>query len=373
MTRPLALSDLLSTAAFLAALLVIAEGCRRQGVFELLARRVALGARGRPGRLLSLAVASAIAVTVALGLDATVVLLTPILLATAAAERLDPKPAAYASVHLANSASLLLPVSNLTNLLAFRASQVSFTRFAALMGAPFLIAVGIDWLVLRVSFRPLADLVDREPVAAAEVDRTARPAYALTVLALTLAGFAGSSIVGVAPVWFAVGAAVLLAAPWLWGGGRPAIGELIRTVEPRLLLAVVVLGLLVRAATTHGLGSAVTAVLPSGAGIGDLLLITAISALLANMINNLPATLILVPVAATLGLGPLLCVLVGVNLGPNLTYGGSVATLLWRRIVHPEPVRVELAEFTRLGALAAVPSLLLVPLAVWASVQVVGA
>jgi len=72
-------------------------------------------------------------VTAVLGLDATVVLLTPAVFAAAAKARLAARPHVYATTHLANSASLLLPVSNLTNLLAFRATEMSFAGFAARM------------------------------------------------------------------------------------------------------------------------------------------------------------------------------------------------------------------------------------------------
>ena len=71
--------------------------------------------------------------------------------------------------------------------------------------------------------------------------------------------------------------------------------------------------------------------LPAGDSLGALLLVAAVSAVAANLLNNLPATLILVPVAAMSGAAPVLAVLIGVNVGPNLTYAGSLATLLWRR------------------------------------------
>ncbi|PIM65700.1 arsenic transporter, partial [Streptomyces sp. JV178] len=77
----------------------------------------------------------------------------------------------------------------------------------------------------------------------------------------------------------------------------------------------------------------------------------ALAALIANVINNLPAVLVLVPLAAPLGTGAVLAVLLGVNIGPNLTYAGSLATLLWRRIVHHHDHDVDLGEFTRLGLL----------------------
>ena len=120
----------------LASLLVLGEGCEKAGLFDALAARLAAGARGSGPRLLTLVIGAAAAVTAVLGLDATVVLLTPAAFAAAAKARLNGRPHVYACAHLANSASLLLPISNLTNLLAFRASELSFARFAALMALP---------------------------------------------------------------------------------------------------------------------------------------------------------------------------------------------------------------------------------------------
>ena len=103
------------TLALLAGLLVLGDGCERAGLFSALAARIAAGARGSPHRLLALVFAVAVGVSVVLGLDATVVLLTPAAFAAAARARLEARPSLYACSHLANSASLLLPVSNLTN------------------------------------------------------------------------------------------------------------------------------------------------------------------------------------------------------------------------------------------------------------------
>ena len=106
----------------LASLLVLGDGCERAGLFDALAARMAVRARGDGPRLLAYVFGAAVAVTAVLGLDATVVLLTPAAFAAAAKARLASRPHVYATSHLANSASLLLPVSNLTNLLAFSAT-----------------------------------------------------------------------------------------------------------------------------------------------------------------------------------------------------------------------------------------------------------
>jgi arsenical pump membrane protein len=147
-----ALGDLGPTVAFLVALLVLADGCRRAGLFDALGSAMAGGSRGSSRRLLAMAFLAAAATTAALSLDATVVLLTPVVFATAARLRVDPRPHVYACSHLANSGSLLLPVSNLTNLLAFQASGLSFARFAALMVLPWLAALAVEWVVLSRAF-----------------------------------------------------------------------------------------------------------------------------------------------------------------------------------------------------------------------------
>lgn len=357
-----ALAELGPTVGFLAALLLLAEGCRREGLFAATGKWMTNGARGSPVRLLALTFAACAAVTAVLGLDATVVLLTPVVFITAARLRTSPKPHAYACTHLANSASLLLAVSNLTNLLAFRASRLSFAHFAVLMALPWLAAIAIEWFALRRFFA--TDLERQVHDGRHSDDAPPLSRFALVVLALTLAGFAVSSVVGVAPVWFAVGGAVAITLRT-----TPSSRDVLRAAEPGFLVFVLGLGVIVAAAGEHGLGSAVRAMLPGGGSLPDLLAIAAISALVANLVNNLPATLILLPVTAALGTGPVLAMLVGVNVGPNLTYAGSLATLLWRRVLRREGTEVELAEFVRLGLLTVPAAVVACTVLVWVGVR----
>jgi arsenical pump membrane protein len=362
-----AIGDLGPTVGFLAALLVLAEGCRREGLFEAMGGLMAASARGSPRRLLALVFAIAAGVTAVLSLDATVVLLTPVVFATAARLRTSPRPHVYACSHLANSASLLLPVSNLTNLLAFRASDLSFTRFAGLMVLPTAAVLAVEWTVLTRFFS--VDLGRPRRAAAATGDRPVLPRFALAVVALTLAGFAASSAIGIEPVWVATAGAAVISAPALVRRATTP-WTLALAAEPSFLLFVLGLGVVVRAASENGLASAARALLPSGAALPELLLIAVVSAVLANLVNNLPATLILVPVAAPVGGAAVLAVLVGVNVGPNLTYVGSLATLLWRRVLHVEDHNVELGEFVRLGALTVPAGLLAATVLLWFSAQV---
>ena len=340
--------ELAPTVAFLAALLVIAEHCRRAGLFEAIGALLATRAQGRPRRLLALVFAVAALVTAVLSLDATVVLLTPIVFATAAQLRMSPRPHAYACSHLANSASLLLPVSNLTNLLAFHASGLSFTRFAALMLLPTLSVLAVEWLVFSRFFAAELDR-PRRRVKAPE-DTRPLPRFVLAVLGVTLVGFAAGSALGIEPVWIALAGAVVMTVPAAIRREAAPAG-LLRASEPGFLVFVLGLGVIVAAASERGLADAVEAILPGGDSLPALLLIAAVAAVLANLVNNLPATLILVPVAAAAGPAPVLAVLIGVNVGPNLTYVGSLATLLWRRVLHRSDEAVELREFVTLGLL----------------------
>jgi arsenical pump membrane protein len=118
------------TVGFLAAVLVLADLCEREGLFTAAGARLVSASGGRPVPFLGQVFVLGSAVTAVLSLDATVVLLTPVVMDAAVRSRLRPKPPVYACSHLANTASLLLPVSNLTNLLAFRASGLSFVRCA---------------------------------------------------------------------------------------------------------------------------------------------------------------------------------------------------------------------------------------------------
>ena len=286
------------TIGFLAAVLVLANMCDRYGLFEAAGAWMARGSRGRPVRLLALVFGVASVVTAVLSLDATVVLLTPAVLTTVARLRLRPKPHAYACTHLANSASLLLPVSNLTNLLAFRASGLSFAHFGSLMILPWLAAIGIEWAVLRRFFA--SELVGRGETK--DATRQPVPVFACAVVALTLLGFFATSLLHVDPAFAALGGAVALAGPAL-ASGKATARDIAFALDAPFLAFVLALGLVVKAVSLHGLASLVSQVVPGGTSLWSLLAVAAVAAVLANVINNLPAVLLLLPAAAAAGPG----------------------------------------------------------------------
>ncbi len=369
---PLALTqvrELGPTVGFLAAILVVAHLADVHGVFAWLASLLARGARGNARRLLVLVFAAASVTTAVLSLDATVVLLTPAILATAVAMHARPRPHLYASAHLANSASTLLPISNLTNLLAFSASGLSFLGFTALMALPWLVAVLLELLVFRLFFA--TDLSPAaEPVALAPA--VAAPRAALVILAATLAGFAVSGFAGLAPVWVATAGALVLAVPAV-RTRRTTAGRIIKAGSPLFCAFVLALGVVVAGVTSGGIGTALAHLVPQHPSLPGLLAAAAIAAVLANVVNNLPATLVLLAALGT-GAAPglILAVLLGVNIGPNLTYVGSLAILLWRRVLRASGEAPSLRTFTALGLITVPLTLPAAVLALWFGLRIGG-
>ncbi|MFD5836101.1 arsenic transporter [Streptomyces collinus] len=357
---------------FLAAVLVLAHFCDVEGLFTACGAWMARWAAGRPTRLLTAVFALASVITAVLSLDATVVLLTPVVLATATRMGVRARPHLYACAHLSNTASLLLPVSNLTNLLAFTASGLSFTRFAALMALPWLVAIAAEYLVFRRFFDEELAAPLPSPGPGPERRPEPLPLFALVTVGCTLAGFVVASAVGIEPAWAATAGALVLAGRALLRRRATPL-TVVRSASPAFLAFVLALGVVVRAVVDHGLADALRRVLPDGSGLLTLLGVAALAAVLANLINNLPAVLVLLPLTAGAGPGAVLAVLLGVNIGPNLTYAGSLATLLWRRIVQRHGHRVGLGEFTRLGLLAVPAALVPAVVALWLSLTVVGA
>lgn len=360
--------SLLPVVGFLAAVLVLAQLCAADGLFAAAGDLVARLCGGRTRTLLGGVFGVAALVTAVLSLDATVVLLTPVVFATAARVGARPRPHVYATAHLANSASLLLPVSNLTNLLALTASGLTFTRFALLMALPWVVAIGIEYAVFRRYFAADLDAGGRHPDEAEPTESTDVPVFTLVVLGLTLAGFVVTSLVGLEPLWAALAGAAVLAVRALLHKRTTATG-LVRSAGPLFCLFVLALGIVVKAVVDNGLGTGIEWLLPDGAALPALLAVAAVAAVLANLINNLPAILALLPAVAPAGPGPVLAALIGVNIGPNLTYVGSLATLLWRRILHDHGTNAELGTFTRLGALTVPVTLAASTVALWAGLR----
>lgn len=361
---------------FLAAVLALGACCAYEGLFTAVGSWIArshgrAGRAGRPGGLLLVVVGIAAAVTSVLSLDATVVLLTPVVLATAAQLDVSPRPYVYATGHIANSGSLFLPTGNLTNLLALSAAGLTLVHFAALMLLPGLLVLAVEYGVLRVFFRE--DLATRAATPSSTPSSTPAaptPWFALVVLGLTLVGFVVTSRVGVEPYWAAIAGALALGGHVV-GTRRASPVALLASVDVPFLGFVVGLAVVVRSAVENGLGAVSHRLLPTGTSFLALLAVAAVAAVLANVVNNLPALLILLPSAAAAGSSAVLALLIGVNVGPNLTYPGSLATLLWRRVLRQHDLTPSLRRFTVLGLLTVPACLVVGVLGLWLSGAVV--
>lgn len=386
------LRSLAPVVAFLAAVLVLGQLCEDEGLFAAAGGWMARTSGGSPARLLTAVVAIAAVTTAVLSLDATVVLLTPVVFATAARIGARARPHVYATAHLANSASLLLPVSNLTNLLAFRATGLGFARFAGLMALPWLLVVVLERVAVGRYFRadlavasgvdvaaglgapestPDDDVTDESGREPAGRRPAAAPGVAAVVVGATLVGFVVASAVGVDPAWVAAAGALVLAGHAL-ARRRVTAGTVGRSLNVPFLAFVLALGVVVRAVIDNGLSAAVGTLVPHGSSYGALLLVAAVAALLANVVNNLPAILLLLPLLAGHGAGPVLAALIGVNVGPNLTYVGSLATLLWRRIARAHDSEPGLTEYHLLGAVTVPASIVVATSALWAGLALTG-
>ena len=330
---------------FLVAILVVAQSCRDDGVFAALGAR--LDRVRSQQRLLLLTFAAAAVVTVVLSLDATVVLLTPVVLAATAKRSL---PGQLACVRLANSASLLVPVANLTNLLALPHLHLTFARFAFLMAPSWLVVLLIEYVVLRTRYR--ADLSGPLPATTGPVPRI--PLTTMAVVVLMLLGFVATSPLHLAPAWIAGAAALILTARDLVNH-RTTPRAVRDAAHPGFAIYVLCLGIVVAALGAGWFGDRVAGLVPSGRGLGMLLLVATLGAVLANLVNNLPATLLLVPLVAPLGTTALLALLIGVNVGSSMTWTGSLANLLWRRTLVASGAPVPSRDF-HLTALLAGPA-----------------
>ncbi|GAA1481203.1 ArsB/NhaD family transporter [Gordonia sinesedis] len=368
------------TIGFLAAMLVIADVCARRGVFDWIGAVLARLSGGSPTALLRLVFVAAAVTTAVLSIDTTIVLLTPVAVATALRLRDPPEPAGYASVHLANSASTLLPVSNLTNLLAFGATGLGFLQFAGVMAAPWLAAIAVEYIVFRWFFagrlaartgpagRSAATTVRIPDRARADAATPAAPRSTLVMLGLLLVGFVVAEPLRIPLAVVAAAGAVGMGMPLLIRAPAATLRRAVRAADLGFLAFVAALGVIVLPVREGLIGEWIGDLVPADDGFVALLAIAVLAALVANVLNNLPATLLLVPLVAHQP-ALVLAVLLGVNIGPNLTYFGSLANLLWRDAMRRAGVRPSAREFVALGLCTVPPTLIAAVAALWVGVR----
>jgi len=329
--------------AFLVFITVVAELSEAAGVFEVAADAAARLARGRIWLLWGLVVLLAAAATTVLSLDTTAVLLTPVVLALA--RRLSVSTAAFAmtTVWLANTASLLLPVSNLSNLLSLhemRALGVDVVGFVRLTWLPAVVAVLVTVAVLALMFRH--DLRGRYESVPPHVPHDRLLLVLCAATCLLLGPF---FVTGVTPAYPAGVAAAVLLVAFAWRDRTRLRWSL---VPWQAVVVVTVLFSAVFGLSRVGLSGWLGDVAGGGEGFVAYLRLAGSGAVASNAIDNLPAYLALEP-AADGSPSRLVALLIGVNCGPLVTLWASLATLLWRERCRARDVSVSWWRFALRG------------------------
>ncbi|MFE2057851.1 SLC13 family permease [Streptomyces sp. NPDC059446] len=335
---------------FLGTVIVMAELTGRAQVFDVVAAWVARAGRGRYPLLFGLCVLFASLTTITLNLDTTAVLLTPVMLALAGRVGIAAVPLAMTTVWLANTASLLLPVSNLTNLLAADRVALSPSGLAAVMWLPQLAAIAVTAVCLWVfywrrgrrgsdRYTPPGAPVPGDPVL-------------LRICAVACAGFLLAILVADVPLWSASLTAMVVVVVAFAVRRRQ---ELRLSLVPwRLLVLVPGMFLVVQTVDAHGLHELLESLLGTDDGFVGMLRTAAVGAGLSNVLNNLPAYLAGEAVVPAGNQQQLLALLIGVNVGPLVTPWASLATLLWFERCRWQGTRIAMGRFMGTGLVLAV-------------------
>lgn len=372
------LSEVADPLVLLVGMMALSVLAEKAGLFDWAASLAVRAGGGQAGRLFVLVFAIGCLVTAVLSLDATAVVLTPIVHGAVSRLGLKPLPFMFACVYAANTASLFLPVSNLTNLLAYNAFDLGFGRYALVMFLPATLAVLANLAVFRLLFgKDLRGSYDRTvPRSVPENPAFFRATAA--VVAGILPAFFFAPLVGVPVGAIALAAGALLAVV-ARTAGWVGPGEVVRSISWDVLVLVVGFFLVVRAAEGAGLGAlaerAYASVAP-GDGLPQILAVAFATALGSNVLNNLPMTLLALDAAESVipGGQPALvyATVVGTGVGPNLTVVGSLATLIWLSIVRGRGVEVTATDYLKVGVIATPPILLAACVGLWVSLRAFG-
>ncbi|MFI6731944.1 SLC13 family permease [Nonomuraea sp. NPDC050451] len=335
---------------FLVAIIVLAELTKEAQVFDAIAARMAVLGRGNYAALFFLCTAFASFITIFLNLDTTAVLLTPVMLALAPRARIAALPLAMTTIWLANTASLLLPVSNLTNLLGMEKIGLDAQQFAARMWVPQLASIAVTMVFLWVFYwrrGERRDLRYTPPLLEPVADRVlfgAASAGCLLFIAMLLL----KAHVAIA----ATAAAAIVVAAFLVRARDRLTWSLIPW---QLVIFVTGLFLVVPTLSRHGLSDLMTWMVGTE---GDPYRTAAVGAGLSNAINNLPAYKAVETVIPAADQDQLLALLAGTNVAPVVTPWASLATLLWFESCRRHDVKVPMRRFLLTGTGLAVVGLL---------------
>ncbi len=347
---------------FLIGMMLLAELARQEGLFDWLAAKAVGLAKGSAPRLFTLVFAVGTIVTVFLSNDATAVVLTPaVAAASRAAGAKDPLPFLFVCAFIANAASFVLPISNPANLVIYGNHMPPLLQWLPRYALPSVLSIVATYIVLRCTQRArLQQTVSRDinmPMLHAGGKLAAFGIAATAVVLLVSSAF---DIQLGLPTFLAGAATAILVLLRARRGPMEVVRHISWGVLPLVAGLFVLVEALQRTGVTdrlavllHELGerSAVVAAWASGV----------VLAVACNLVNNLPAGLVAGRVVEMAKVPDVVrsAVLIGVDLGPNLSVTGSLATILWLTALRREGQHVSAWQFLRLGALVMPPAVVL--------------
>ena len=349
---------------FLIGMMLLSELARKEGLFDWLAAIATSHARGSPKRLFALIFAVGIFVTAFLSNDATAVVLTPAVYAACRAARVrQPMPYLLICAFIANAASFMLPISNPANLVIFGGGEMPpLGTWLKTFTLPSIAAIVATYAALYwTQRRVLAEDTVAMDVESPHLSAAAKVAG--TGLVLTAIGLVATSALG-ADLGLPTFVAGLLTLLLILLVNRESPVAVLKHVSWSVLPLVAGLFVVVEALDKTGLIhqlatelSRFAADAPQQTAIGAGLLV----ALATNLVNNLPAGLVAGSAVQAAAASPTVsgAILIGVDLGPNLSVTGSLATILWLTALRREGLHVGAWQFLKLGIVVMTPALLL--------------
>ena len=348
---------------FLSGMMLLAELARKEGLFDFLAARAARLAHGSATKLFVLVYGVGTVVTIFMSNDATAVVLTPaVFAATRATKVKNPLPYLLICAFIANAASFVLPISNPANLVIFRDHMPPLIQWLRRFALPSLLSIVVSYAVLRFTQR---DSLSHERMVT-DVDVPSLSSGGR----MTAGGIAGTGIA----LLLVSGFGIALGLPTFIGGlataslvllqKREAPWVLIRDISWEILPFVAGLFVLVEALDRSGVLNALMHVLQTAtdrSAIATTLGTGVTLALVCNLVNNLPVGLVAGSIMSASHVRQQIAsaVLIGVDLGPNLSVTGSLATILWLSALRRENQEVSAWSFLKLGSLIMPATLLL--------------
>ncbi|WP_242095397.1 arsenic transporter [Sphingomonas sp. CROZ-RG-20F-R02-07] len=344
---------------FLTGMMLLSETAREHGVFDWVAATAVNAAnRSRP-RLFALVYATGVIVTTFMSNDATAVVLTPAVFAAAKKAKAEPLPLLFACALIANAASFVLPISNPANLVLYGGHMPPLGQWLGSFALPSLASIAVTFVVLRVIERKRIAGECECDVEREALSRGGKLAFAgiLLTAVLLVAMSALDQQLGLPTALAGIATALAVSAI-----ARRSPIDLVKSVSWGVLPLVAGLFVLVEALDRTGVIRMVADAIRHGAQDPTRTAAVAgtVLAFGSNLMNNLPAGLI-ASTAVLQAQPPRLvtdALLIGVDLGPNLSVTGSLATILWLQAIRREGENVTFAAFLKVGAVAMPAALL---------------